>query len=107
MGICRYEGNVVIPGQFHIAKEFNSRDYVVVMKDGYYGVINKKGETVVPFEYHNMLCRGLYDDNCVIVHNFLKRGVINVKKDIVIPIKYDHIFQYGPNIFRVKVGKKY
>lgn len=62
------------------------------MKDGYYGVINKKGETVVPFEYNNMLCRGLYDDNCVIVHKFLKRGVINVKKDIVIPIKYDYLF---------------
>ncbi|MBE6269119.1 MAG: WG repeat-containing protein [Bacteroidales bacterium] len=51
------EGNVVIPGQFHIADEFNSRDYAVVMKDGYYGVINKKGETIVPFEYHNVLCR--------------------------------------------------
>lgn len=40
------EGNVVILGQFHIACEFNSRDYAVVMKDGYYVVINKK--TAVP-----------------------------------------------------------
>ena len=101
------EGNVVIPVQFHIAYEFNSRDYAVVMKDGYYGIINKKGETIVPFEYHNMLYCGLYDDNYIIVHKYLKRGVINLKNEIVIPIKYDHIFQYGPNIFRVKVGKKY
>ena len=41
------------------------------------------------------------------MHKYLKRGVINLKNEIVIPIKYDHIFQYGPNIFRVKVGKKY
>ena len=106
-GYADDEGNVVIQGQFHIAYEFNSRDYAVVMKDGYYGVINKKGETVVPFEYHNMLYCGLYDDNYIIVHKYLKRGVINLKNEIVIPIKYDHIFQYGPNIFRVKVSKKY
>ena len=54
-----------------------------------------------------MLYSGLYDDNYIIVHKYLKRGVINLKNEIVIPIKYDHIFQYGPNIFRVKVGKKY
>ena len=40
-GYADDEGNVVIPGQFHIAYEFNSRDYAVVMKDGYYGIINK------------------------------------------------------------------
>lgn len=106
-GYADDEGKIVIPGQFHIAYEFNSRDYAVVMKDGYYGVINKKGETIVPFEYHNMLYCGLYDNNYIIVHKHLKRGVINLKNEIVIPIKYDHIFQYGPNIFRVKVGKKY
>jgi len=106
-GYADDEGNVVIPGQFHIACEFNSRDYAIVMKDGYYGVINKKGETIVPFEYHNMLYCGLYDNNYIIVHKYLKRGVINLKNEIVIPIKYDHIFQYGPNIFRVKVSKKY
>ena len=106
-GYADDDGKIVILGQFHIAYEFNSRDYAVVMKDGYYGVINKKGETVVPFEYHNMLYCGLYDDNYIIVHKYLKRGVINLKNEIVIPIKYDYIFQYGPNIFRVKVGKKY
>lgn len=106
-GYADDNGNIVIPGQFHIAYEFHSRDYAVVMKDGYYGIINKKGETIVPFEYHNMLYCGLYDDNYIIVHKYLKRGVINLKNEIVIPIKYDHIFQYDTNIFRVKVGKKY
>lgn len=106
-GYADDDGKIVIPGQFNITYEFNSRDYAVVMKDGYYGIINKKGETIVPFEYHNMLYCGLYDDNYIIVHKHLKRGVINLKNEIVIPIKYDHIFQYGPNIFRVKVGKKY
>lgn len=43
------EGNVVIPGQFHIANEFHSRDYAVVMKYGYYGVINKKRRNSCPF----------------------------------------------------------
>ncbi|MBO5835020.1 MAG: hypothetical protein J6R12_03180 [Bacteroidales bacterium] len=44
------------------------------MKDGYYGVINKKGETILPFEYHNVLYCGLYDDNYIIVHKYLKKG---------------------------------
>lgn len=106
-GYADDEGNIVIPGQFHIANEFYSRDYAVVMKDGYYGVINTKGETVVPFEYHNMLYSHLYDNNYIVVHKYLKKGVINLKNETLIPIEYDHIFQYGPNIFRVKVGEKY
>lgn len=106
-GYADDEGKIVIPGQFHIANEFHSRDYAVAMKDGYYGIINKKGETVVPFEYHNMLYSHLYDNNYIVVHKYLKKGVINLKNETLIPIEYDHIFQYGPNIFRVKVGKKY
>ncbi|MBR5822891.1 MAG: WG repeat-containing protein [Paludibacteraceae bacterium] len=106
-GYADDNGNIVIPGQFHIANEFHSRDYAVVMKDGYYGIINKNGETVIPFEYHNMLSSHLYNDNYIIVHKYHKRGVINLKNEILIPIEYDHIFQYGPNVFRVKVGKKY
>ena len=74
-GYADDEGNVVIQGQFHIAYEFNSRDYAVVMKDGYYGIINKKGETIVPFEYHNMLYCGLYDDNYIIVHKYLHKNL--------------------------------
>lgn len=54
-----------------------------------------------------MLYCHLYDDDYIIVHKYLKRGVINLKNEIVIPIEYDHIFQYGPNIFRVKVAGKY
>lgn len=106
-GYADDEGNVVIHGQFHIAYEFNSRDYAVVMKDGFYGVINKKGETVVPFEYHNMLYSGLYDDNYIIVHKYLKRGVINLK--VVVPIIYDSIDRMGYNsgIYRLKLDNKY
>ena len=53
-GYADDEGKIVIPGQFHIAYEFNSRDYAVVMKDGYYGVINKNGETIVPIVEHQL-----------------------------------------------------
>lgn len=106
-GYADDEGNIVIPGQFHIANEFYSRDYAVVMKDGYYGVINTKGETVIPFEYHNMLYCGLYNDNYLVVHKYLKKGVVNLENEVLIPIEYDSVFQYGPNVFRVKLGHKY
>lgn len=107
-GYADDEGNVVIPGQFHIAYEFSSQDYAVAMKDGYYGVIDKKGQTVIPFEYHNMLYGGTYEaDKYIVVTKYRKRGVINLNNEIVIPIEYDHIFQYGSNIFRVRLGGKY
>lgn len=107
-GYADDEGNVVITGQFHIAYEFSSQDYAVAMKDGYYGVIDKKGQTVIPFEYHNMLYGGTYEANkYIVVTKYRKRGVINLNNEIVIPIEYDHIFQYGPNIFRVRLGGKY
>ena len=107
-GYADDEGNVVIPGQFHIAHEFYSQNYAVVMKGGYYGVINKNGEAVVPFVYHNMLYGGIYEaDKYIVVTKYRKRGVINLNNEIVIPIEYDHIFQYGPNVFRVRLGRKY
>ena len=107
-GYADDDGNIVVPGQFHIAHEFYSQNYAVVMKDGYYGVINKKGETIVPFEYHNMLYGGTYEtDKYIVVTKYRKRGVINLNNEIVIPIEYDHIFQYDPNIFRVRLGGKY
>lgn len=107
-GYADDEGNVVIPGQFHFAHEFYSQNYAVVMKGGYYGVINKNGEAVVPFEYHNMLYGGTYEaDKYIVVTKYRKRGVINLNNEIVIPIEYDHIFQYGPNVFRVRLGRKY
>lgn len=86
-GYADDEDNIVIPGQFHIANEFYSRDYAVVMKDGYYGVINTKGEIVIPFEYHNILYCGLYNDNYLVVHKYLKKGVVNLENEVLIPIE--------------------
>lgn len=77
------------------------------MKDGDYGVINTKGETVIPFEYHNILYCWHYNDNYFVVHKYLKKGVVNLENDMLIPIEYEHVFQYGPNVFRVKLGHKY
>lgn len=55
-----------------------------------------------------MLYGGTYEaDKYIVVTKYRKRGVINLNNEIVIPIEYDHIFQYGSSIFRVRLGGKY
>jgi hypothetical protein len=45
---------VVIPAVYDKVHPFNYKGLAIVEKDGMYGMINKFGEVVIPFEYNNL-----------------------------------------------------
>uniref|UniRef100_UPI001F1790F2 WG repeat-containing protein n=1 Tax=Brumimicrobium mesophilum TaxID=392717 RepID=UPI001F1790F2 len=83
----------------------------LIAKDSrkYFGVINKKGRTIVPFIYESIGSRnGVFQEEkaCVCASNEsrqIKCGFVNLKGKIVIPLKYDGIFiNYTDGISLVK-----
>lgn len=104
-------GKFVIPVQFQEAREFDIRQYTEAKKDGFYGLINIVGETIVPFmyEYVHYIERGNVDSSYIIVTKEKKRGVLNLNNEIIIPIDYDYISPEGVDsyYFKVKQSNKY
>ncbi len=67
---------------------------LTVKKDGMNGVLNRKGEIVIPFsyEYMNLIQYGSdYEEWGYIVLKNNKYGIINEKNQLIYPIKYDQI----------------
>ncbi|MBO4897619.1 MAG: WG repeat-containing protein [Clostridia bacterium] len=77
-----------------------------VKKDGKGGLINKKGEIVVPLVYDYV---GEYDTNVglVIVKNNGKAGCLNERGEVVVSLAYDEVFSFINGWAQVwKDGKK-
>lgn len=110
-GYASQDCHIVIPEQFQESREFETYQHAVVKKDGFYGLINKIGETIIPFMYENVnyIERGNIDSSYIIVTKEKKRGVVNLKNEIIIPIDYDSISLEGIDslYFRVKQNNKY
>ena len=79
-------------------------DYSVVIRKGYYGIIDKDGSVIVPFDYHYIWPWGL--DNYLVVQKWRKYGIIDLCNNVVVPIEYDYILPINKHLFKVKVGNK-
>lgn len=110
-GYADQDDKIVIPIQFQEVREFDIRQHAVVKKDGFYGLINILGETIIPFMYENVYNIEIYniDSSYIIVTKNKKRGVVNRNNEIIIPIEYDYISIEGIDslYFRVKQNNKY
>lgn len=76
-------------------------------KDRKDGMIDTKGNVVIPFVYDNI---SICDKNTFIVQLYenQKWGVINTKGNTIIPCIYDNITKLGlPNLFAVEQNNKY
>ena len=121
---CGYmdkEGNVVIPQDFASAGMFCgdcafARKYV----DGTfkYGYINKKGETVIPFEYDNVwtpndgkfVCAKLEDyknEEGIVTGKTPKWGMVNEKNETIIPFEYESAMWCVHGLMPVKKDGKW
>lgn len=80
-------------------------DYSVVIKKGYYGVVDRDGTAIIPFDYHYIWPWGM--ENYLIVRNWGKSGIIDLNNRVVVPIEYDYIMPVNKHLFKVKVGNKY
>lgn len=68
----------VIAPQFDEGEDFFGENYTFVKKDGKWGLINTKGETVLPFEYAKPVYAD-YNESLRLVTKNKKHGVVSVK----------------------------
>ena len=128
--------NSDIPNSSDQQQESNDTVLAVVCKGGKYGVINSKGEVVVPFIYSEMrnyseglayakdnnfvyfidrkgekilTCRGYFGDlhdGMIKVSKGGKYGFMNLAGKVVVPFKYDEADNFSEGMASVRIGDK-
>lgn len=71
-------------------------DLAVVSIDGYYGAVNRNGETVIPLFYDNAM--STFKDGLLGVNKNNKWGYIDHQHNIIIPFEYDNLQTYGSKV---------
>lgn len=77
-GFTDDQGEWTIQPQFEEGEDFVDYDFAFVKKGGKWGVINRKGETVLPFEYDKP-SYGDYNDDLRHVSRNKKHGAVDIK----------------------------
>ncbi len=74
---------------------FDENGFIYVEKGGKKGVINNKGELIVPIVYDDI---GLFDGDvtpvAILVNNKKKWGIVNTKGELVVECKYESISHF-------------
>lgn len=66
--------------------------YSMVKRDGKYGIINRKGKTILPIEYDNSGWRSMeyiFSENLAMVEKNERYGFVNKRGEIVVPLIYE------------------
>ena len=95
-----YNGKIVIPLKLdaYIQSEFQPRlsafkdGLAVVSKSNNKGVIDTKGEIVIPFKYEDL---SGFSEGFSIVKKGNKYGYINKRNELIIPYTYDNAFDFS------------
>jgi len=95
---------LVIPAQFDDGFDYWNGGLSCVNKDGYYGLINTKGEFVVPPLYYRVFsfCEGL----ALVIKND-KTGFVNRLGKVVIPLQFDDGNSFSEGLAPVKTSNGY
>ena len=96
-------GNQAIKTAFGSAQNFNEGFAVVSNSDYEYGVINKKGELVVPFKYYYI---AEFKDGFARVELEKKMGFIDKTGKEIVPIIYDDAISFSDGVASVKKNGK-
>ncbi len=97
---------VVIEAKYEAERGFNQQTELATVKlNGKWGMINKAGETVIPFEYDDF---GSIDNGKIAAKKDGKMGFINKEGAVVLPFKYDLIrsSSYG-ELYLIKLNGKW
>lgn len=108
-----YTGEIIIPAQYNKAWVF-SEGLGAAVKDGKLGFVNKRGETIIPFQYG---CSNQWKDQvdflfkngyCTVFEPTTgKQGLIDKSGKWVIPPRYDYINNPERGFRIVKLGDKF
>lgn len=99
-GFIDMTGQIAIPTKYLRLTSFHNGFARVLNKDYKWGVINKKGEIVLPFVY------GEFSDNeegLIKANKNNKYGWLNSNYEVVIPIKYDVADDFSEGLARVEL----
>jgi WG containing repeat len=95
-GIINRQGKWLVPPQYNEGYRgfvfFNG--YAAVIKDRKMGLINQKGEEILPFIYEHL---GLFNDGLInmgIGNEDYRAGFVNLKNEIVIPLIYKYTLPF-------------
>ena len=91
VGYINKKEKLVIDYIFDFVKPFHRSKKAIVQRDYLFGVINKKGKTIVPIKFKKLEWLG---NKSLRVEEDKKFGVINTKGEEIIPVKYKYIRHY-------------
>lgn len=91
--------------KFHDKNHYwiTKRNYFVLQEGDKYGVVNYKGEVVIPFEYDYL--EPIYASNKFIAKKNNKYGLISSKKEIIKELKFDRAQLVKEAVFFYQKGK--
>ena len=102
-----YTGEIAIPAQYRRAWVF-SEGLAAVQKNGMIGFIDRKGNTVIDFNYPyhgNPLSEFVFKNGmCIVADTLGKCGIIDKKGDWIIQPQYDHISTFDEYAIVSKAG---
>lgn len=87
-GVRDLAGNILIPARFAHISYGGMNSHFLVDEDEQYGVIDLKGNFVIPFGKFDWLwCRGEY----FLARKDGKAGIVDLKGDTIIPFEYEYL----------------
>jgi len=101
-GAIDKEGSVVIPFIYNFIYPFRDGCAIAVNKQGKYGVINTKGEEVIPFRFDRIdfpFVNGYASAVRNISESESKMGIIDIEGNIIMPFEYTFIQYYTDDLF--------
>lgn len=93
-----------------LSTSYNNRTAITVILNGKYGVINYKGESVIPCIYDELNSFTLDDQTYYIASTGGKAGIITETGDVMLPFEYNKLEKsyYNPsNLFVARKGEMY
>lgn len=97
------ENEYIVTPVFEHIGNFDENGIAPAKKDGYYGFIDYKGNTVIDYQYEEAAA---FTNNCAIVKVGGQYGVINKKNQMIVKPMYEEII-VEKSYFKVKSGNKY
>lgn len=111
-GLADVSGTILFEPVYDLLSPVPGREFVLAKKDGVFGIVNLKGETLLPFEYPGMYYtsyRDNTDGGMIIVRDEEEKEGSLDAADLswVFPCIYDSIEWYGEDRAVVGIDEKY
>lgn len=98
--------DTIIKPQYDVTSVFESK-YILVKSNKKWGLLNQKGETLIPIVYDNILKIDDNDNKIFYVMSNEKVGLVNSYGKEIVPPIYDRISRFNDDYFELELNQKY